>query len=141
MKNWLSMGVSSIATMKDVDERDRHGQRQRANELAGGARKHQERQERTDDGQGRGKHGNRKLGGAAPCRFLTIHAVIEQLDVVIRDHDGVVHHHPEHHDQRGDRHLVQFDAEGVQQAEGRRDGHRNRHRGNQRHAERQQQHR
>ena len=67
--------------------------------------------------------------------------MIEQFDVVIRDHDGVVHHHPKHHNQCGDRHLVQFDAESVQQAEGRRNGHRNRHGGNQRHTERQQQHR
>ena len=65
---------------------------------------------------------------------------IEQLDIVVRDHDGVVHHHPQHHDQRGDRHLVQFDAESVQQAEGRRNGHWNRHGGNQRDAERQQHH-
>ena len=62
--------------------------------------------------------------------------MIEQFDVVVRDHDGVVHHHAEHDNQRGDRHLMQFDAEGVQQAEGRGDGHRNRHGGNQGHAER-----
>ena len=67
--------------------------------------------------------------------------LIEQFDVVIRDHDGVVHHHPQHHDQRGDRHLVQFDAESVQQPEVVAIGNRNRHRGNQRHTERQQQHR
>ena len=67
--------------------------------------------------------------------------MIEQFDVVIGDHDGIVDHHPEHDNQRRNRDLVQLDAESVQQAEGRRNGHRNRHGGNQGHAERQQQHR
>ena len=105
--------------MKDVERAIATVNGKRANELAGCAGKHQERQERTDDRQGRSKHGNRKLGGAAPCRLFTIHALIEQFDVVVGDHDGIVHHHPEHHDERGDGDLVKFDAESVQQAEGR----------------------
>ena len=95
-------------------EGDRHGQRQRANELTGSAGKHQERQEGADDGQGRGKHRNRKLGSAAPCRFFPIHAVIEQFDVVIRNHDGVIHHHPEHDNERGDGDLMQLDTKCIE---------------------------
>ena len=96
------------------NEGDRHGQWQRANELTGSARKHQERQEGADDGQGRGKHRNRKLSGAAPCCFFPVHAFIEQFDVVIRNHDRVIHNHPEHDNECGYGNLMQLDAKGIE---------------------------
>ena len=95
-------------------EGDRHRQREGANELTGCARKHQERQEGADDGQGCGKHRNRKFSSAPPCCFFPVHAFIEQFDVVIRNHDRVIHHHPEHDNERGDGDLMQLDAEGIE---------------------------
>ncbi|OQC73584.1 MAG: hypothetical protein BWX45_00387 [Deltaproteobacteria bacterium ADurb.Bin002] len=54
------------------------------------------------------------------------HAVVQELDIIVGDHDRVVHHHAQYYDQGRKRDLVQFNAEKMQQREGHGDRHGNR---------------
>ena len=45
------------------------------------------------------------------------HARIDFLDVAVDDHDRVVHDHAQRHDERGERHRVQFHAAGIEDAQ------------------------
>ena len=121
-------------------QRDGHGNRQRANELAYAAGNQQQRHKRRDDGQRRGQHGNGHLRGAPLCRLVDRHFPVQQPHIVVDNYDGIVHHHAQHYNQRRDRHLLQLDATGVQHAEGHGHRDRNGNRRHQRHTQRQQQH-
>ena len=81
-------------------QRNGHGNRQRADEFAHGARQQQQRNKRRDDGQRRGQHRNRHLRRAPLRGLVQRHLAVQQFHVVVHNHDGVVHHHPQHHNQR-----------------------------------------
>ena len=46
--------------------------------------------------------------------------MIQQFDVVVGDHDGVVHHHAKDDDQRRNRDLVEFNSCSIEHPEGQR---------------------
>jgi hypothetical protein len=39
------------------------------------------------------------LANAPPLRFRALHSAVEAIHVIVRDHDRIIHHDAEHHDQ------------------------------------------
>ena len=106
------------------DQRPRHDDRQRVDEVAGLALHQQQRQERHDVGQRRVEDRVGEALGPShaamcrgwPCRQLAV-------DRVGRD-DRRVHQQPQRDDQRRDRDLLEVDPDQLRQAQGHRDRHR-----------------
>ena len=67
--------------------------------------------------------------------------MIELLDIVVGDDDGVVDDDAKGDDETGEGHLMQLDADRGQDGDGDRDGDRDRHRSDGGDAERQEEHR
>src|SRR6185369_6495299 len=109
---------------KGYRQRDRHGDGKRHDEFSGRAGDDQERQERGDDGYGRREDRDKDIAGAPPRRLGLRHLVVQEFHVVVGDHDGVVYHDPENHDERCDGYLVQRNPHRVHDGEGAAQGHR-----------------
>ena len=56
------------------------------------------------------QHRHKILLGRVDGRFLGLIAFAEILQIAVDDHDGIVDHHSQHHNQCCQRHDVQFDA-------------------------------
>ena len=97
---------------------NRNGNGESANEFSARAAEQQQRQEGRDDGQRCGQHRNRHVSCASPASVRNRHLMIEQFDVVIGNHDGVIDHHAQHDNECGNGNLVQLDPRGIEHAEG-----------------------
>ena len=97
-----------------------HHQRNIAQNVADNAAHHQQRHKRSHRGQGRGQHRpHHALGGA----FGGVDGLLSQAGMgvgILAHHDGVIHNHPQSHDQGKQRHHVD---RATQQPQHRQRGH------------------
>lgn len=75
----------------------------------------QEGEECDADGQRSRENRFEEMFGTFDQGVPARHAFGQTLHIAVDDDDGVIDDHAERHDQRGERHGVQLDAEGVEQ--------------------------
>ena len=122
-------------------QNDGHRPRKTVDEIVDHAfSRQQEGEERDADGQRSRQNRAEEVFGAFDRSVPARHAFSQTLHIAVDDDDGVIDDHAERHDQCGERHGVQLDAEGVEQPQ--RDEYRdgNGRGGDQRRADREQQH-
>ena len=85
-------------------------------------RSQQEGEKRDADGQRSRQDGLEEVCGTQDRGVPTGHAFAKFLQIVVDDDDAIVHNHAQSHDERGQRHGVQFNVEAIEQSQGNKYG-------------------